>query len=433
MNSEIHVNLQKRGAALIIVLAVLVLLSGLVVAYLSRTTTDRQLAHGTFSENRADMLARSALDVVVADLRQEINAGSTSTTVNGYSVYVPTTSANMVPMRAGTPSPTPTPCANMIRRSVYPELIVSPGVSSRASAVNSTASSLNNRSITKARWNKHYLIPRVSPTPSADSDTTPMTTFTAPDWVLVTRGGPSSFSSWNPAVKDSTATNTSYVLGRYAYAIYDEGGLLDVNVAGFPHVTPTPASTPPVRPQPVYAPSPAYAQGSYPTGYNATTYTAQQIGRKGSSALADLSVLPAAATTYFPAAQINKLVGWRNYATIQDSGGLTSIFNFDSAGVTRYLSYARSVSSDFLNVPSTTFNTATDQRFTGRQELLAFNQQTGFSVGLLQYLGTFSREFNRASWKPAVVTAINPDLSTIRVTSPFNRIDIRRLFKANRS
>src|SRR5438874_9684503 len=101
---------QRRGAALIIVLAFVVLLSGITVAYLSRTTGDRQLAHGTFSENRADLLARSALDIVVGDLRQEIVNGSTSPapTVNGYTIYTPTSNANMVPMRAGTPSPTPT-------------------------------------------------------------------------------------------------------------------------------------------------------------------------------------------------------------------------------------------------------------------------------------------------------------------------------------
>ena len=26
----------------------------------------------------------------------------------------------------------------------------------------------------------------------------------------------------------------TYAVGRYAYAVYDEGGLLDINVAGYP-------------------------------------------------------------------------------------------------------------------------------------------------------------------------------------------------------
>ncbi len=46
------------------------------------------------------------------------------------------------------------------------------------------------------------------------------------------------------------ATNSSTVVGRYAYVIYDEGGLLDMNAAGFPPdrppiSSPTRAASPP--------------------------------------------------------------------------------------------------------------------------------------------------------------------------------------------
>ena len=47
------------------------------MAYLSRTTTDRQLAHTSFHDTDADLLARSALDIVVGDFKQEILKGST--------------------------------------------------------------------------------------------------------------------------------------------------------------------------------------------------------------------------------------------------------------------------------------------------------------------------------------------------------------------
>ena len=39
-----------RGAALLIVLAFAVLLTGLTLAYLSRTTSDRQVAHSSFHQ-----------------------------------------------------------------------------------------------------------------------------------------------------------------------------------------------------------------------------------------------------------------------------------------------------------------------------------------------------------------------------------------------
>src|SRR6266704_2194506 len=48
---------RERGAALIIVLAFVVLLTGLMVAYLSRTTSDRQVAHSSFNQTKADQVA----------------------------------------------------------------------------------------------------------------------------------------------------------------------------------------------------------------------------------------------------------------------------------------------------------------------------------------------------------------------------------------
>jgi hypothetical protein len=200
-------NLSQRpssGAALIIVLALVVLLTVLAVAYFSRTTTDRQLAQSSFNDTTADLLARSALDFVVSDFKQEIANNPT------------VTAFNIQPSRYGAPPITdPTPIPNLIRRSF------SGAPQSRASTVSSGAASANGRSISLARWNSHYLIPRASTTTSIDS--TPVSSFTPPDWVLVTSQGPNS------------APAPSSVIGRYAYAVYDEGGLIDFNVGGFPN------------------------------------------------------------------------------------------------------------------------------------------------------------------------------------------------------
>ena len=62
----------SKGAALIIVLAFVVLATALGLAYFSRTTTDRQLAQSSYNDTSADLLARSALDITVSDLKQEI-------------------------------------------------------------------------------------------------------------------------------------------------------------------------------------------------------------------------------------------------------------------------------------------------------------------------------------------------------------------------
>src|SRR5262249_44494549 len=142
-------------------------------------------------------------------------------------VYVPATNAGMLPVSYGNPDPVNIP--NLVRRSVSGDsAIPAPGVASLASAVNSTTDvSANFRSVTLPRWNKHYLIPKLHP---GDDTTDPLGTFVAPDWVIITRNGPVAFTGWNDSLRDSTATNDSYAVGRFAYAVYDEGQLLDANV-----------------------------------------------------------------------------------------------------------------------------------------------------------------------------------------------------------
>src|SRR5438552_13154608 len=106
---------RQRGAALIIVLALVALIAGLSVAYLSRTTSDRQIAHSSFNQSNVDQLAQSAMDNIIGDLRQEIANGSTATAEgDGTTVYMPTASANMVPQRSGNAAG----ALNLIRRSV---------------------------------------------------------------------------------------------------------------------------------------------------------------------------------------------------------------------------------------------------------------------------------------------------------------------------
>src|SRR6476620_10584014 len=128
-----------KGAALIIVLALVVLATGLSVAYLARTTTNKQLAQTSYNDTSADLLARSALDITVSDLKQEIANNPT------------VTQANIQPARY--PSGIPDDNPNLIRYSSRN------AAASRASTVSSTAESANGRSISKARWNSHYLIP----------------------------------------------------------------------------------------------------------------------------------------------------------------------------------------------------------------------------------------------------------------------------------
>lgn len=380
LSPQRHAKSLEDAVALVIVLAFIVLLAGITVAYLSRTGADRQGAHGSFNHAKSDQLARSALDVIVGDLRQEIVNGSTESTVTGVTIYTPTSAANIIPQTSGTPSASPS-VPNLIRRSVHPDPIALPGVASRASGLSSAPIDPANPKkgeITLARWNKHYLIPRLN-SGSTATDSTPVDSFVAPDWVFATDRGPTVVSTPSPAV-----------LGRYAYAIYDEGGLLDVNVAGYPVPTPSPASSPP----------PPYVF-------------------KGSLGFADLT--PSTGVN-LPVDQVNNIVGWRNYASTQPNGDFQSSFTFTTAAAQRYFTLIAN-NAGFLTVPTTTWSERTDQAFLNRQELLAFRTATGFSQNVLQYLGTFSRELNSPSFSPTAPTATNPAFLQIRVTTSFMRFD----------
>jgi len=344
---------ESKGAALIIVLAFIVLLTGVAVAYFSRSTTDRQLAQSSFNDTAADLLARSALDIVVSDLKQEILSNPT------------VTQANIQPTPYGTPLPGETPIPNLIRRSF------SGAPASRASIVSSTAVSANGRSTSKARWNSHYLIPRLNSSSTA-TDSSPVTSFTPPDWVLITSQGP------------NTGPAPSAVIGRYAFAVYDEGGLLDMTLAGYATGTSTGSG-------PVPSPTPWQTN----------------VGRKGIVAFADLTALPAAPTTTFPQNQINNIVGWRNFATTQQSDGSFGSPSFlgNMNKQDNYGSYLLDFGDPpyptpcpiypFTSVATDTSSSRTDQAFVTRQELLKLRSSLNFSQNVLQYMGTFSRERNQ--------------------------------------
>lgn len=344
----------RKGAALIIVLAFVVLLSGLVVAYLTRAGADRQLAQASFQDTKSDLLARSALDIVVADFRQEIADAAV------------VTAANIQPRRWGGPLAGETPFPNLIRRSMQGDPT---GRTSSLSSGPAPSANPKRGEITAARWNSHYLLPRAA---SSGNDSTPVSNFAAPDWVLLTSQGP------NPAPAPSS------VIGRYAYAVYDEGGLLDANVAGFPyHTSPSSSATPGLP--------------------------LSDIGRKGSIAFADLRALPTTASGgLLSAAGINAVVGWRNYATVHPSSTFPNFtFDFPSfAGGTgtRFVNYFAGnprvgTSHDFTRVAPTTYLDRTDQAFLTRSELIKLQQEAGFGAGALQHLGTFSRERNSPTWK----------------------------------
>lgn len=399
----------NRGFAIVIVLAFIVLLTGVVLAVFLRATANRQISDSSAQAIKAGILARGALDQVVGDLKQEIAAGSTSITINGTTIYQPATSRSAVPSRTGTNAP-----ANLVKWSsanakffddtaaaTYPEAAAyTPSQRAANPALPTTDASRNGRSINLARWNKPLLLPKADP---SGTDVTPVAsgaeTFTAPDWILMNGDGS------NPSVLGPN------VVGRYAYAIYDVGGVLDMNVAGYPA-----------------------AAGST---------NADEVGRKGALAFADLTRIPLGLSGRLPQVDIDKIIAWRNAATATSGS--------------EYISAIRANTSGFLKVAGGN-GTTTDRAFVSRQALINF-LTTGGNLTIsraeaqnaLQYLGTFSRSVNAPSWvpdpsRPQILGAgasdarsatlnggnmfakmnldvLNPSFTGVRVNKPFVRRD----------
>ncbi len=339
------------GFALVLVLAFILLVLTVALAFFSNSVLQRQISTSSANQGKVDLFAQGALDTTIGDLKQEIIAGS-SIPAGTTGIYWPLTPANMMPTRVGTIDALP----NLVKTSVSGQSFYTGGPTGRASLLSTGTSSTH--PISTARWNAPALLPM--PTGHSSTDFTPITGttgFTAPNWIYVDRSGN------NP---QAVTTDT---VGRYAYCIYDEGGLLDMNVAGYP------AEMDP-------------AQASHKIG----------------SSFADLTQV--GLTT----PQIDTLLGWRNYASAQPTGSFPSyVFEATTSG----LNYFNSVLSHpwgFMAVasgmtaatPTTLYQGQTDQKFVSRQQLISFLTQAPVSASpdVLQYMGTFNRALDQPSFRP---------------------------------
>jgi len=237
MSTEHVPVVRSRGSALAITLAALAMVSALLVVLLNQSRTSRLVAYSSAGQYRCDVLAHTALDTITGDLRTEIAAGSTGSTSNNISIYMPTSNFTAVPCLVANQG-----FPNLLKQSSshsrfwsgpsYDDRIAAPV---RSAANNSSQTpAANGRRIKISQWNKPGLLgdPGSGAAPSIpDAYATP------PDWVLLTRQGAVTDAYSLPAVRylsDSKAGNANYAIGRYAYTIYNEGGLCDVNVAGHP-------------------------------------------------------------------------------------------------------------------------------------------------------------------------------------------------------
>lgn len=326
----------ERSIALISTLALVAIVSLMLVAFVTAMRQDRA-ATASYSQSLAtDQLAKGGLQLVIGELRRELGKDVVPNTGVGniytnYPVYTSTTSA--MPQPNGTNSAMPLLVKISTNNPSFTGTLTKGLLI--ASTINTTNASLNGRAVTTNRWNRPFL----GQFPSGNN---------TPYWIYITRNGPTNTASIStpfgvtstasPTLNNRAYNNNTYAVGRFAYAVYDQGGLLDITVAG------------------------------HPTGLTA----AQNNQIKGTLAGADLSVL---------GIDPDKLVKWRNQNSILDY--ITYVTGF---GMTNGF---RKVSSG-------------DTTFLSRQDLIkaAINQTAGLSTNTLSSLTTFTREKNAPSWGP---------------------------------
>jgi len=223
----------RRGAALVIVLAMLILLLGLVIAFLASSGINRQTSASSASLTAVELLTSVATNSVIGALQEEIRDPTRS---NPYlapntaslpaedqvTLYLPTEPVYAVPeIELGGLT-----AADLIDSGM--ENLIK--VSTNSVAIPTGEASRNGRSMTAERWNKPLLMQRKA---TDGTDNSPPDDFPIPDWILVARDG-SNPTDLNDAQWDRDVSNRDAVVGRYAYTVYNQGGLLDANVAGYP-------------------------------------------------------------------------------------------------------------------------------------------------------------------------------------------------------
>ena len=376
--SPIGIKQSSKGSALIIILSGIVLISVLVLLFMSKTTTNRMISFSSASQYRAEVIAKTGIDTVLGDILTEIIAGSTISTKSGTPIYFPRAASTAIPFDAS-----PQGFSNVLKISAggkpawegtnYNNTIISP---IRARSGNSTMiPAKGGRAVLKDRWNAPYLL----------GDTLP-TGFVPPDWIIVTRSGVINSSSSLPTLarlSDPTLSNGEYAIGRYSYIIYNEGGLIDINLAGFPN-----------------------------------NISNDFKSKRGLLAQLDLETIPGIHDS-------QAIVEWRNRNTSKTADSYSNYVLNNTNGFTK--------------------TAHGDQIFVNRQDLIRYAKKHPqvLDLSALQYLATFTRELNAPSYSPPPLSGpnalrrpvnsqfsasgkedlFNPSLIDCRVSKEFTRVD----------
>jgi hypothetical protein len=396
------------------VLALVAVLAVVIVSFTASSTKESTSSKQATSSVLSEEIIRTALGTFLGDLKQEMMAGSVlvqSNTGATLPILYPATPLNAVPDRTTVSADAITQSSppNLVKQSAQGRPFYDAGrkfgdqaafplaykypVQVRASSLASNQGASG--AVPIARWNKPLLLPRVNP--SSQSDFTPLNkglmvlgasgqslpwTWTPPNWVFLNKDGTSPV-----AFKTSESAN---IIGRYAYQVYDVGGLLDLNVAG-------------------YDPD-ASVTGDARAAYRSNV---------GFAELRELG---------FSATALKALVAFRNPATLSELDR--------PPFMNRYVNYLFSGSSNqgFLRVAGNASNGQTNRAFGSRAGMMEYVRELGTSptekaalTEALQSLTHYSRALEQPSFRPGFRDPASDVTRTRfvrpRVVPPAGRVD----------
>jgi len=339
---------KKRGAALVVTLALVVLITMMLLAFFVNTTLNGQLEVSSTARMEANLIGRSALELVVSDLRKEMLAGS----VLQGNVLLPDTNAiSLQPYRVLSDVSTTTNSffdtlvkQSIPRAGMYPTALTTyahngavPTIAlGSVSDISTLSASRNGRKLSLERWSYPQLIGSSNSASNSFTDSAQ-----APYWIYLGSTGVTNAAS-------------DGIIGRFAFNVYNVGGLLNVNVAGSP---------------------PGLSAGER------NRLKGTPVGAVMSNSIPGVN-------------QEDAFVSWRNFysAPLAAASGANYVNKVlgDKYGYRQPL-------ADSTNNP-----TLVDNRFVSRQDLIRYARlhPDVMDAKALPYLTTFSMELNRPSWYP---------------------------------
>jgi hypothetical protein len=335
----------ESGVALVLTLILLLLVTVIMTAYFVRATSDSRATASYGSNVRSELLAEGAADSIVSKVIEEIVANSDGKESGDFIWYEPKKVDGKFPSMVlsrslGGEIPATAAFRNLVKQS-NAEKGFRDGLPSEASDLRTTERSRDGRWISASRWNLPALL----------GDETKLETFAdnmVPNWIYVEEDG------------KTTKTDSPKIVGRYAYNVYDVGGLVNINVAG--------------------------NNGS----------KNEQVGPKGALAFLDLKAIPGFKEK---PEGLDAILKWRtpyvNWSVLGDSSSSTI-----PSGKLDLLDYIKVGSLSGWQRNASTNPSEKGNAFLSRQDLIRFFEKNSIDKKTLPFLTHFNLDLNAPSFSP---------------------------------